>query len=122
MYEDKQKIQDLMAEGRLQETLLLAQKLYESSPDDQDVLILSGLIYSAMKNYRAGESCFRKVVSISPDNPRANLGLAAHWLECGASGTPSSIIAVFFALNRICPVCILIWVTACNMKEKLRRR
>ena len=76
MYEDKQKIQDLMAKGRFQEALLLTQKLHESNPDDQDVLVLLGLIYGAMKNYRSAESCFRRVVSISPDNPEANLGLA----------------------------------------------
>ncbi len=65
-----------MAKGQFQWALLLAQKLHESNPDDQDVLILLGLIYGAMKNYGAAEPCFRKVISISPDNPRANMGLA----------------------------------------------
>lgn len=76
MYEDKKKIQDLMAKGQFPGALFLAQKLHESSPDDQDVLTLLGLIYGAMKNYGAGESCFKKALSISPDNVRANLGLA----------------------------------------------
>lgn len=68
-------IQSLRRDNQLDAARDMAVKYLETNPEDSDVTLVLGLIYSQQHNYSAAESCFNKLLAKDPTYVDARIAL-----------------------------------------------